>query len=74
MSHFSLFVTESGKVYACGWGSDGQLGNGSFHSSHYINQVLGDIEGEKIIKLSCAADTVLALNGNFKYISTIPIN
>lgn len=59
-----MFLTESGKVYACGWGSDGQLGNGSFNSDYHLNQVQGDILGEKIVKLSSAADCILAINGN----------
>lgn len=72
--NFSMFLTESGKVFACGWGSDGQLGNGTFFSSHIIGQVQGDIAGEKIIKLSCAADCVLALNGKFNHEFVIYIN
>lgn len=72
--NFSMFLTESGKVFACGWGSDGQLGNGTFFSSHIIDQVQGDIAGEKIIKLSCAADCVLALNGKFNHEFVIYIN
>lgn len=59
----SLFLTNSGAVYACGWGNDGQLGNGTLQSSGIITKVIGDIEGEKIVALSCAADTVLAING-----------
>ncbi|XP_077295793.1 RCC1-like G exchanging factor-like protein [Arctopsyche grandis] len=58
----SMFLTESGKVYACGWGSDGQLGNGNLDSDYHLNQVQGDILGEKIVKLSSSADCILAIN------------
>jgi len=58
----TLLLTEDGKVYSCGWGADGQTGLG-----HYKNQftpclVKGDIENEKIVQLSCAADCVLAVS------------
>lgn len=58
----SLFVTENGKVYACGWGADGQTGLGHFNSEWTPSRVLGDIEGENIVKVASTVDCVLAIN------------
>ena len=58
-----MLVTECGRVYCCGWGADGQLGSGAFDSRWEPRQALGDIEGEKIVKLACSADCVLAVSG-----------
>ncbi|GAB0086299.1 Williams-Beuren syndrome chromosomal region 16 protein [Sergentomyia squamirostris] len=58
----SMFITQSGKVFSCGWGADGQTGNGTYDTSGRVTQALGDIKDEKIVKLTCAADCVLALN------------
>lgn len=59
----SLLLTESGKVFACGWGADGQTGLGHFNSVDGWCRVRGDIEHEKITKLATKFDCVLALNG-----------
>lgn len=61
----SLWLTETGKVYACGWGADGQTGLGHYSSVAVPSLVAGDIAGETIIKLAGTADCVLALNGKF---------
>ena len=58
-----IFLCKTGKVLACGWSADGQTG-----VSHYDNQeepaeVMGDIQGEKIVKVATSADCVLAING-----------
>lgn len=58
----SMFLSESGQVYACGWGADGQTGLGHFENQSEPSQVKGDIEKLKIVKISCFADTVLALD------------
>jgi RCC1-like G exchanging factor-like protein len=58
-----LFVTESGKVYACGWGADGQTGLGTFENRGPPAAVKGDITSEKIVKVASTVDCVLALNG-----------
>lgn len=60
---FSLFVTELGKVYACGWGADGQTGLGSYENQALPASVKGDITTEKIVKVASTGDCVLALNG-----------
>ena len=65
-NNHSLFLSQKGCVYSCGWSADGQTGLG-----HYDNQtspalIKGDIQGEKIVKVACSADNVLALNGKKK--------
>lgn len=60
---FSLFVTESGKVFACGWGGDGQTGLGTYENQATPALVKGDITTEKIVKIASTGDCVLALNG-----------
>lgn len=58
----SIFLTESGKVYSCGWGADGQTGLDTFESTFEPKLVIGDIKDEKIIKISCGVDCNLAIN------------
>lgn len=58
----SMFITETGSVYSCGWGADGQTGLGHYNSQHIPQLVEGDIKHEKIVKVSSAGDCVLALN------------
>ncbi|CAG2105631.1 unnamed protein product [Medioppia subpectinata] len=58
----SLFLTQNGSVYSCGWGADGQTGLGHYRNQGLPVKLKGDIEGEKIVQLSSAADSVLALN------------
>ncbi|XP_060534195.1 RCC1-like G exchanging factor-like protein [Cylas formicarius] len=71
----SLAITEDGSVYSCGWGADGQTGLGHFQNTSEFTKVDGDISKEKIVKISCKSDFVLALNdrgeafgwGNIEY-------
>ncbi|GBP51740.1 RCC1-like G exchanging factor-like protein [Eumeta japonica] len=58
----SLFITESGKVYSCGWGADGQTGLGHYDNQGIPAPVCGDITSERIIKVASTSDCVLALN------------
>ncbi|XP_047530126.1 RCC1-like G exchanging factor-like protein [Vanessa atalanta] len=58
----SLFITESGNVYSCGWGADGQTGLGTYENQGFPAAVKGDITSEKIVKVASTADCVLALN------------
>ncbi|KAI5712851.1 hypothetical protein M8J75_011739 [Diaphorina citri] len=58
----TLFLTESGKVYSCGWGADGQTGLGHLNNQETPCLVRGEIEGERIVKLSSAVDCVLAVS------------
>lgn len=59
----SLFLTNEGYVYSCGWGADGQTGLGHYRSTGKITRVLGDIATENIVKVAGTVDCVLALNG-----------
>lgn len=59
----SIAVTEDGAVYSCGWGADGQTGLGHFNCISSFCRVKGDLEAEKIIKVACRADFVMALSG-----------
>lgn len=58
----TMFLTTSGHVYSCGWGADGQTGKGHYDTNGCIERVLGDIATERIIKLACSSDCVLALS------------
>lgn len=58
-----MFITESGKVYTCGWGADGQTGLGNYENQAIPAPVKGDITSEKIVKVACTVDCVLALSG-----------
>jgi len=58
----SMFLTDDGKLYSCGWGADGQTGLGHFNNQPSPALVKGDIEGVKIVKVSSYAETVLALD------------
>lgn len=58
----SFFITETGRVFSCGWGADGQTGLGHYNNHHQPKLVEGDIKNEKIVKIASAGDCVLALN------------
>lgn len=58
----SLFRTIDGKVYACGWGADGQTGLGHYKSVDKPTIIGGDISSERIVKVAGTVDCVLALN------------
>ncbi len=59
----SIFKTESGALFSCGWSADGQTGLGHYDNQSSPAQVGGDVKNEKIVKVACASDCVLALNG-----------
>jgi len=58
----SLFITEKGSVFSCGWGADGQTGLGHYRNTDQISKCVGDIVGENIVKIACSTDCILALN------------
>ncbi|XP_014219896.1 RCC1-like G exchanging factor-like protein [Copidosoma floridanum] len=62
----SMVLTEKGEVYAFGWGADGQTGLGHYNNEYKPSAVKGAIQGQKIIKLACTADCVLALSDQGK--------
>ncbi|ENN74303.1 hypothetical protein YQE_09274, partial [Dendroctonus ponderosae] len=76
----STVLAEDGSVYSCGWGADGQTGLGHYNNTEEFTLVKGDIYQERITKLACRSDFVLALNdkgetfgwGNTEY-SQIPL-
>lgn len=59
----SMVLTEKGQVFSCGWSADGQTGLGHYDNQESMEKLKGDIDGEKIVKVACVADNVLALNG-----------
>lgn len=69
---FSLFLTDSGKVYATGSTEHGQLGNGTTgerlikagtlgYDRVLPRLVKGDLEGKKVIQIASGAQHSLAL-------------
>jgi alpha-tubulin suppressor-like RCC1 family protein len=58
----SLFITEEGSVYGCGWSADGQTGLGHYENTDCPSRVNGEIQGEKIVKIASVGDCTLALN------------
>ncbi|CAG0906173.1 unnamed protein product, partial [Darwinula stevensoni] len=58
----SFFLSKKGRVFSCGWGGDGQTGLGHCNSVSHPSLIKGDIEGERISKISSTFDTVLALS------------
>ncbi|XP_033640149.1 RCC1-like G exchanging factor-like protein [Asterias rubens] len=58
----SLFLTEEGAVYSCGWGADGQLGLGHYESVDLPMRLEGDIKGERIVEIATFADCCLAVS------------
>ncbi|XP_017315585.1 RCC1-like G exchanging factor-like protein isoform X1 [Ictalurus punctatus] len=58
----SLFLTESGSVYACGWGADGQTGLGHHNKAAFPVPVGGDLEGVKVQQVSTYGDCSLAVS------------
>ncbi|XP_042288178.1 RCC1-like G exchanging factor-like protein isoform X2 [Thunnus maccoyii] len=58
----SLFLTEAGKVYACGWGADGQTGLGHHKVSSSPVEVGGDLAGVEVQQISTYGDCSLAVS------------
>ena len=58
----SLFLTDKGRVYACGLNTDGQLGLGHYDCVSRPERVRGDIEQEHIVQVAAKGDCVLAVN------------
>uniref|UniRef100_A0A0C9PLF0 Wbscr16_0 protein n=2 Tax=Fopius arisanus TaxID=64838 RepID=A0A0C9PLF0_9HYME len=62
----SVILTEKGEVYTFGWGADGQTGLAHYRNEWQPSLVKGDLAGERIIKVACAADCVLAMSDKGK--------
>uniref|UniRef100_A0AAX7T2W6 RCC1-like domain-containing protein n=1 Tax=Astatotilapia calliptera TaxID=8154 RepID=A0AAX7T2W6_ASTCA len=58
----SLFLTETGKVFACGWGADGQTGLGHHNISSSPVEVGGDLAGVEVQQISTYGDCSLAVS------------
>ncbi|XP_029468341.1 RCC1-like G exchanging factor-like protein isoform X2 [Rhinatrema bivittatum] len=77
----SLFRTDKGEVYACGWGADGQTGLGHYNITSAPTKLSGDIAGVKIIQISTYGDFCLAVSeegdlfgwGNSEYLQLASI-
>uniref|UniRef100_A0A4W3J5U2 RCC1 like n=1 Tax=Callorhinchus milii TaxID=7868 RepID=A0A4W3J5U2_CALMI len=60
----SLFRTDKGEVYSCGWGADGQTGLGHHNISSRPAQVQGDIAGVDIVQVATYGDFCLAVSAD----------
>ncbi|BFZ21398.1 hypothetical protein BsWGS_24437 [Bradybaena similaris] len=60
----TLFLTQSGQVYSCGMGADGQTGLGHYRNTGQVTLVQGDIVGEKIVSIGSRGDCTLAVSEN----------
>lgn len=58
----TMFLTEDGKIYSCGWGFDGQTALGRYCNQDVPTLIEGDLKNEKIVKISSKGDSVLAIN------------
>ncbi|XP_068600698.1 RCC1-like G exchanging factor-like protein [Brachionichthys hirsutus] len=58
----SLFLTEAGSVFSCGWGADGQTGVGHYAVSASPVQVGGDLLGVDVQQVSTYGDCSLAVS------------
>lgn len=62
----SILLTENGEVYTFGWGADGQTGLAHYQNEYRPSLVKGDLAGQRIVKVACIADCVLALSDKGK--------
>ncbi|KAM9583319.1 RCC1-like G exchanging factor-like protein isoform 1-T1 [Trichechus inunguis] len=60
----SLFLTDKGEVYSCGWGADGQTGLGHYNISSVPTQLGGDLAGVNIIQVATYGDCCLAVSAD----------
>uniref|UniRef100_A0A8C8RHR9 RCC1-like G exchanging factor-like protein n=1 Tax=Pelusios castaneus TaxID=367368 RepID=A0A8C8RHR9_9SAUR len=58
----SLFRTEEGEVYSCGWGADGQTGLGHHNITSVPTKLGGDIGGVNIVQVASYGDSCLAVS------------
>ncbi|KAG2459625.1 RCC1L protein, partial [Polypterus senegalus] len=58
----SLFLTETGKVYSCGWGADGQTGLGHHNMTSQPQKLGGDLEGVQVKQVTTYGDCSLAIS------------
>ncbi|XP_016532769.1 RCC1-like G exchanging factor-like protein isoform X1 [Poecilia formosa] len=58
----SLFLTDTGKVYSCGWGADGQTGLGHLNISSSPVEVGGELAGVDVQQINTYGDCSLAVS------------
>lgn len=58
----TLVLVDSGEVYSCGLGADGQTGLGHFGAVAQPTLVRGALAGVRVVQLSCRGDTALAVS------------
>ncbi|KAM9846328.1 RCC1-like G exchanging factor-like protein isoform 2-T2 [Aulostomus maculatus] len=58
----SLFLTDAGRVYACGWSADGQTGLGHHRFCSTPTEVGGDLAGVQVQQVSTYGDCSLAVS------------
>ncbi|KAM8975675.1 RCC1-like G exchanging factor-like protein [Pelodytes ibericus] len=77
----SLFRTEKGEIYSCGWGADGQTGLGHYNICSVPTKLCGDLSGVDIIQVATYGDCCLAVSnegdlfgwGNSEYLQLASI-
>uniref|UniRef100_A0A8C5KU53 RCC1-like G exchanging factor-like protein n=2 Tax=Jaculus jaculus TaxID=51337 RepID=A0A8C5KU53_JACJA len=60
----SLFLTEKGEVYSCGWGADGQTGLGHYHITSTPTKLAGDLAGVMVVQVATYGDCCLAVSAD----------
>lgn len=58
----TLFLTDEGAVYSCGWSADGQTGLGIYGSQGIPKRVNGDLSGVRIVRIAGTVDCILAVS------------
>ncbi|XP_006088287.1 LOW QUALITY PROTEIN: RCC1-like G exchanging factor-like protein [Myotis lucifugus] len=60
----SLFLTDKGEVYSCGWGADGQTGLGHYNITSVPTKLGGDLAGVKVVQVATYGDCCLAVSAD----------
>uniref|UniRef100_A0A2K6PSP2 RCC1-like G exchanging factor-like protein n=1 Tax=Rhinopithecus roxellana TaxID=61622 RepID=A0A2K6PSP2_RHIRO len=60
----SLFLTDKGEVYSCGWGADGQTGLGHYNITSAPTKLGGDLAGVNIVQVTTYGDCCLAVSAD----------
>ncbi|XP_035876741.1 RCC1-like G exchanging factor-like protein isoform X2 [Phyllostomus discolor] len=60
----SLFLTDKGEVYSCGWGADGQTGLGHYNITSVPTKLGGDLASVNIVQVATYGDCCLAVSAD----------
>ncbi|XP_005344723.1 RCC1-like G exchanging factor-like protein isoform X1 [Microtus ochrogaster] len=60
----SLFLTNKGEVYSCGWGADGQTGLGHYNITSTPTKLAGDLAGVTVVQVATYGDCCLAVSSD----------